>query len=146
MRNDSQTKSSPTEFLAKVPLFKGCSKDELKLLDRATTRADYPAGHVLCKEGAIGRELIILLDGQAVVERDGTQITVLGPGDFIGEMSLLDGGPRSASVTSLSAISTLILLPHEFWQVIDEVPPLAHRLLSTLASRLRAADDAAYHH
>jgi CRP-like cAMP-binding protein len=146
MRNSSQTKSSPTELLAQVPLFKGCSKDELKLLDRATTRADYPTGHVLCKEGAIGRELIILLDGQAVVERDGTQITVLGPGDFIGEMSLLDGGPRTATVTSLSAISTLILLPHEFWQVIDEVPPLAHRLLSTLATRLRAADDAAYHH
>jgi CRP-like cAMP-binding protein len=146
MRNDGQTKTSPTDLLARVPLFKGCSKDELKLLDRATTRADYPAGHVLCKEGAIGRELIILLDGQAVVERDGTQITVLGPGDFIGEMSLLDGGPRSATVTSLSAVSTLILLPHEFWQVIDEVPPMAHRLLSTLATRLRAADDAAYHH
>jgi CRP-like cAMP-binding protein len=146
MRNDGQTKSSPTDFLARVPLFKGCGKDELKLLDRATTRADYSAGHVLCREGAIGRELILLLEGQAVVERDGVQITVLGPGDFIGEMSLLDGGPRSATVTSLSAISTLILLPHEFWQVIDEVPPLAHRLLATLATRLRAADDAAYAH
>jgi CRP-like cAMP-binding protein len=146
MRHESQTKASPTELLGRVPLFKGCSKDELKLLDRATTRADYAAGHVLCREGTIGRELIILLEGQAVVERDGVQITVLGPGDFIGEMSLLDGGPRSATVTALSAISTLILLPHEFWQVIDEVPTLSHRLLATLATRLRAADDAAYHH
>jgi CRP/FNR family transcriptional regulator, cyclic AMP receptor protein len=146
MRNDAQTKYSPIELLGQIPLFKGCSKDELKLLDRATTRADYPAGHVLCREGSIGRELIILLDGQAVVERDGVQITVLGPADFIGEMSLLDGGPRSATVTTLGPVSTLIMLPREFWQVIDEVPPIAHKLLSTLATRLRAADDVAYNH
>jgi CRP-like cAMP-binding protein len=146
MRNEPQTKSSATDLLGTVPLFRGCTKDELKSLDRATTRADYAAGHVLCQQGAVGRELVILLDGQAVVERDGVQITVLGPGDFIGEMSLLDGGPRSATVTAQSAISTLILLPHEFWQVIDDVPPLAHKLLSTLAARLRAADDLAYHH
>jgi CRP-like cAMP-binding protein len=146
MRNDTQTKSSPAQLLSQVPLFKGCSKDELKSLDRATTRADYAAGHVLCREGAVGRELIILLEGQAAVERDGVQITVLGPGDFIGEMSLLDGGPRSATVTALSPISTLILLPHEFWQVIDDVPQIAHKLLSALATRLRAADDVAYHH
>jgi CRP/FNR family cyclic AMP-dependent transcriptional regulator len=146
MKNESQTKASPVELLGQVPLFKGCSKDELKLLDRATTRAEFPTGHVLCRQGSIGRELVILLEGQAVVERDGVQITVVGPADFIGEMSLLDGGPRSATVTALSPVSVLILLPHEFWQVIDEVPPLAHKLLATLATRLRAADDIAYHH
>jgi CRP-like cAMP-binding protein len=100
---------------------------------------------VLCHEGAVGRELIILLDGQASVERNDVQIAVLGPGDFIGEMSLLDGGPRTATVTALSPISTLILMSPEFWQVIDDVRPLAHKLLSTLAARLRAADEVAHH-
>jgi CRP-like cAMP-binding protein len=144
MRSDPRTKGSPIDLLAAVPLFRGCTKNELKSLDRATTRADYAAGHVLCREGAIGRELIILLEGQAAVARDGVQITVLGPGAFIGEMSLLDGGPRSATVTALTELSTLVLLSHEFWQVIDDVPPLAHKLLSSLATRLRAADEAAY--
>ena len=146
MRNDPQTKSSPADLLGAVPLFRGCTKDELKSLDRATTRADYPAGQCCAGKAPSARELMILLDGQAVVERDSVQITVLGPGDFIGEMSLLDGGPRSATVTAISAVSTLILLPHEFWQVIDDVPPIAHKLLSTLATRLRAADDVAYNH
>jgi CRP/FNR family cyclic AMP-dependent transcriptional regulator len=146
MRNNSVTKSSPTDVLGQVPLFRGCSKDELKQLDRATTRTEFPAGHVLCREGAVGRELVILLDGKAAVERGGVEITVLGPGDFIGEMSLLDGGPRSATVTTLTDVSALVLMPHEFWHVIDEVPSLSHKLLSALASRLRAADAAAYHH
>jgi CRP-like cAMP-binding protein len=145
MRNDPTSAASSAELLAAVPLFRGCTKEELKSLDRATTRADYPAGHVLCHEGAVGRELIILLDGQAAVERNGVEIAVLGPGDFIGEMSLLDGGPRTATVTALSPISTLILMSQEFWQVIDDVRPLGHKLLSTLAARLRAADEVAYH-
>jgi CRP-like cAMP-binding protein len=146
MRNHAQTKSSPAELLGQVPLFRGCSKDELRLLDRATTRADYPAGAILCREGAVGRELVIVLDGHAVVERDSVQITVAGPGEFIGEMSLLDGGPRSATVTAMTELRTLVLLPNEFWQVVDAVPSLAHKLMGSLASRLRAADDAAYRH
>lgn len=144
MTNHAQTSSS-AELLGAVPLFRGCTKEELKSLDRATTRADYPAGHVLCHEGAVGRELIIMLDGQAVVERGGVEVAVVGPGDFIGEMSLLDGGPRTATVTALSPISTLVLVSQEFWQVIDDVRPIAHKLLSSLAARLRAADEVAYH-
>lgn len=146
MRNNAQSTSSSAELIGAVPLFRGCTKEESRSLDRATTRADYPAGHVLCHEGAVGRELIILLAGQAVVERGGVEIAVLGAGDFVGEMSLLDGGPRTATVTALTAISTLILQSHEFWQVIDDVRPIAHKLLSALAARLRAADEVAYHH
>jgi CRP-like cAMP-binding protein len=144
MRNDAAAQISPLDLLRQVPLFRGCTKNELKLLDRATTRADFPAGQVLCREGTIGRELIILLEGQAVVERGEVQITVVGPADFIGEMSLLDGGPRSATVTTISPVSALILLPQEFWQVVDDVPTIAHKLLATMATRLRTADEAAY--
>ncbi|HWC33784.1 MAG TPA: cyclic nucleotide-binding domain-containing protein [Mycobacteriales bacterium] len=135
---------SPLDMLAQVPLFQGCSKDELKHVDRAATQADYPAGHVLCTEGAVGRELILLLDGEAEVERGGKIVTTVGPGDFIGEMSLLDGGPRSATVTTTSQVKALVLPTREFWQVLDEVPALAHRLLRTLAERLRAMDERAF--
>jgi CRP-like cAMP-binding protein len=140
----SHTKS-PIDLLAQIPLFKGCSKDELKRIDRAATRSDYAAGAVLCKEGTVGRELILILDGEASVERGGKAVATVGPADFIGEMSLLDGGPRSATVTTTSAVTALVLPTREFWQVLDEVPPIAHKLLQTLAARLRAADEIAFH-
>ncbi|HEX3707575.1 MAG TPA: cyclic nucleotide-binding domain-containing protein [Mycobacteriales bacterium] len=140
MRNRGQ---SSIDLLGEIPLFRGCSKDELKLIDRAATQADYPAGHVLCTEGAVGRELIMIVEGEARVERGGTELAVVGPGGFVGEMSLLDGGPRSATVTTTTEVKALILPTREFWQVIDEVPAIAHRLLATLAERLRTADEAA---
>jgi CRP-like cAMP-binding protein len=135
---------SPLEMLGEIPLFRGCSKDELKHIDRAVTHAEYDAGQVLCTEGAVGRELIMLTDGEAEVERGGKVVTKVGPGDFIGEMSLLDGGPRSATVTTTTAVKALVLPTREFWQVLDDVPALAHRLLRTLAERLRAMDERAF--
>ena len=136
---------SPIDLLAQIPLFKGCSKDELRRIDRAATRAEYPAGAVLCQEGTVGRELILILDGEATVERSGKTVARVGPADFIGEMSLLDGGPRSATVTTTTPVNALVLPTREFWQVLDEVPPIAHKLLQTLAARLRAADEVAFH-
>ncbi len=135
---------SPVDLLAQVPLFRGCSKDELKRIDRASTTVDFPAGAELCKEGAVGRELILIIDGTASVERGGNEIATVGPADFIGEMSLLDGGPRSATVTATSDVHALVLPPREFWQVLDEVPAIAHKLLGTIAARLRATDEIAY--
>lgn len=133
------------DVLAQVPLFRGCSKDELKRIDRAATRIDYPAGKVLCKEGAVGRELIMILDGTASVVRGGQEVATVGPAAFIGEMSLLDGGPRSATVTALTDVHALVLPPREFWQVLDDVPAIAHKLLATMAARLRTTDEIAYH-
>ncbi len=135
---------SPLEMLGEIPLFRGCSKDELKHVDRAATQADYDAGQVLCTEGAVGRELIMIIEGEAEVDRGGKTVAKVGPGDFIGEMSLLDGGPRSATVTTTSPVRALVLPTREFWQVLDEVPALAHRLLRTLAERLRAMDERAF--
>jgi CRP-like cAMP-binding protein len=131
-------------MLAHIPLFRGCSKDELKHVDRAATQAEYPAGHVLCREGAVGRELVMIIEGEADVSRGGNAVASVGPGDFIGEMSLLDGGPRSATVTAKTEVKALVVPTREFWQVLDEVPALAHRLLRTLAERLRAMDELAF--
>jgi CRP-like cAMP-binding protein len=137
--------ASPIDMLAQVPLFRGCSKDELKRIDRAATRIDYPEGAVLCEEGSIGREMILIIGGEASVSAGGNDIATVGPGNFIGEMSLLDGGPRSATVRAKTQVSALVLATREFWQVLDEVPPIAHKLLQTLAGRLRATDAIAFH-
>lgn len=134
----------PLDLLSRIPLFRGCTKDELRDIDRAATQADYAPGAVLCREGDVGRELILIIEGDAKIDRGGVEIATVGAGAFIGEMSLLDGGPRSATVTATSEVQALVLTTREFWQVIDEVPAIAHRLLATLAERLRAADEAAY--
>ncbi|HEX3898213.1 MAG TPA: cyclic nucleotide-binding domain-containing protein [Mycobacteriales bacterium] len=137
-------RETPLDLLSRIPLFRGCTKDELRHIDRAATQADYSAGQLMCREGDVGRELIMIVAGEATIDRGGVEIAKVGAGAFIGEMSLLDGGPRSATVTSTSAVKALVLPTREFWQVIDEVPAIAHRLLATLAERLRAADEAAF--
>ncbi|HVW81161.1 MAG TPA: cyclic nucleotide-binding domain-containing protein [Mycobacteriales bacterium] len=137
-------RDSPLDLLSRIPLFRGCTKDELRHIDRAATRVDYAPGQLICREGEVGRELIMIIDGEASIDRGGVEIARVGPGAFIGEMSLLDGGPRSATITATSEVRALALATREFWQVIDEVPAIAHRLLTTLAERLRAADEAAF--
>ncbi|HVU74776.1 MAG TPA: cyclic nucleotide-binding domain-containing protein [Mycobacteriales bacterium] len=138
--------SSALDRLQAVPLFAGCTKKELQALDSACTEVKHPAGKVLCKEGDAGRELMIIVEGKAHVEREGQHVATLGPGEFLGELSLLDHGPRSATVTADSDVCLLVLTPSELASVLSQVQPLALRMLATLAARLRSADTVAYHH
>jgi CRP-like cAMP-binding protein len=138
--------SSALDRLQAVPLFAGCTKKELQALDSACTEVSYPAGRVLCREDEVGRELMIILDGKATVERGGQHVTTLGPGEFLGELSLLDHGPRTATVTADTDISLLVLTPSELASVLAQVQPIALRMLATLATRLRATDTVAYSH
>jgi CRP-like cAMP-binding protein len=78
------------------------------------------------------------------VERNGKKIATLGPGAYFGELSLLDKGPRTATVTALTPLTVLVLGPREFSGVLDEVPELAHKLLATLAARVRELDTKAF--
>lgn len=97
----------------------------------------------MTRQGDIGREAFIIVTGSAEVLRDGNRIAELGPGDVVGELSLLDGGPRSATVVTTAETDVLVLTRPAFNAVLDEMPTLAHRLLVTLARRLRAAEDPA---
>ena len=138
--------TSALDRLQAVPLFAGCTKKELQALDSACTEVKYPAGRVLCKEGEPGRELMIIVEGKASVDREGQHVTALGAGEFLGELSLLDHGPRTATVTADSDVTLLVLTPSELASVLSQVQPLALRMLATLAGRLRATDSVAYHH
>lgn len=131
--------------LAEIPLFSGCTKKDLQRLDRASDEVDVQAGTVLTAEGEQGREAFVILSGAATVARDGQQVAVLGPGDHIGELSLLDGGPRTATVTTTEDSTVLVLTRQAFNGVLDEIPTLAHKLLVSLARRLRAAEAEAHH-
>jgi CRP/FNR family transcriptional regulator, cyclic AMP receptor protein len=134
------------DHLAQVPIFSACSKKDLQTIGRASDEVTVPAGKVLVKEGAAGHEFFLILDGKATVSRGGRKIATLGPGQYFGEMALLDRGPRTATVTADSELRVLVLGQREFAGVLDEVPGLARKLLSTMAGRLRESDARAIAH
>jgi CRP-like cAMP-binding protein len=139
-------KDSKLEHLAQVRLFSACSNKELALIGRASDEIKVPAGKVLVQEGTIGYEFYLILEGQAVVKRGGRKVATLGPGQYFGELSLLDRQPRSATVEGATDMTVLVLGKREFSGLLDEVPTLAHKLLSAMAARLREADAKAFSH
>jgi len=134
------------DHLGKVPLFSALSKKELQTIARASDDVDVPKGKVLVQEGKPGHEFFLIINGNASVKRGKREIAKLGPGQYFGELALLDRGPRSASVVAKDDMEVLVLGQREFAGVIDEVPNLAHKLLTTMAQRLREADAKAYSH
>jgi CRP-like cAMP-binding protein len=134
------------QHLAKVPLFSACSKKELQTIARASDEVNVPKSKTLVEEGKPGHEFFLILDGTASVKRGKKEIAKLGKGQYFGELALLDRGPRSASVVATSDMAVLVLGQREFAGVIDEVPSLAHKLLTSMAQRLRDADAKAYSH
>ena len=133
-------RQSHLDVLASVPLFSACSKKELQHLARASDQLDLPAGRVLCEQDSIGREAFIILDGEAEVRRNNRKVATLKRGDAVGELALLDRGPRTATVTAATDMSVLVLGVREFAGIIDEVPTIAHKLMKALAARIRELD------
>lgn len=138
-------KNSKLDQLARVRLFSACSNKELTTIGRASDEVTVPDGAILCKEGEPGHEFFLLLSGNVVVKRKGKKLTTLGPGQYFGELALLHHGPRNATVTASGETTLLVLGQREFSGVLDSIPGLAHKLLSSMASRLAEADRAAHH-
>ena len=90
--------TSKLDHLARVPLFDGCSRKELTSIAKAGDEITMTQGTLIIDQGQMGREAFVVLDGQVTVKRGGRKITSLGPGAMVGELSLLDGAPRSAGV------------------------------------------------
>ncbi|MGH8982165.1 MAG: cyclic nucleotide-binding domain-containing protein [Acidimicrobiales bacterium] len=126
--------------LSSIWLFSSCTDRELRLVRRSLEELTAPAGRVLCEEGAIGREFFFILDGRASVRRNGRKVALLGPGDYFGELSLLDRQPRSATVVADTDMVLLNLTQRNFNSLLEAVPPLPRKLLAAMAARLREAD------
>ena len=137
-------RQSHLDHLASVSLFSACSKKELQAVARATDEVDLSAGRTLCEQGTIGREAFIIVDGTAEVRRNGKKVATLGPGTCVGELALLDHGPRTASVTAATDMKALVIGAREFAGVVDEIPPIAHKLMKALAAKVRELDTQVY--
>ncbi|HEY7590252.1 MAG TPA: cyclic nucleotide-binding domain-containing protein [Candidatus Limnocylindrales bacterium] len=127
-----------TELLAGCPLFRGVGQDELAALAGVATEVEYAAGRPIVHQGEIGTGFFVIVEGQARVVRDAKTLATLGPGDFFGELSVLDGGPRIAQVVAETPTRCLALASWDFEQVLVANPSLALAILRGLASRLRA--------
>jgi CRP-like cAMP-binding protein len=138
------SRPSHISHLANVPLFAGCTKKELQVVARASDELAVGAGRTLCEQGAVGREAFVIVDGTADVRRNNKKVATLGAGACVGELSLLDHGPRTATVVAATDLTVLVIGAREFAAIVDEVPPIAHKLLRSLAARIRDLDSKAY--
>jgi CRP/FNR family transcriptional regulator, cyclic AMP receptor protein len=137
-------KTSVTDHLAAVPLFTACSKKELGRIAKAATEMSFDDGTVLMHQDDSSREAFILTEGTVVVKRNDRKIAELGPGAFLGELGLLDRGPRTATVVAQGPVDALVLGPREFAGLLDDVPSISHKLLRALAARIRELDAKAF--
>ncbi len=125
------------EQLGKVPIFSGCSKRELDAIGSAAKIVSHSEGHVIAREGDRGVGFFLITDGSANVSIGGRNRTKLGPGDFFGEISLLDRGPRTATVTAASPIKLVGITAWVFRGLLEEHPGIALKMLEVVARRLR---------
>lgn len=131
--------------LAGLPLFTACSARDLQRLARAADEVHVGAGTVLTSEGSVGREAFVILEGTAEVHKGDVVEAELGPGAHFGELALLDGGPRTATVVATTDMVLVVLSKPAFNAVLDEIPTLAHKLLVSLARRLRESEQSLTH-
>lgn len=129
---------SVANSLAKVPIFSECSKRELAIIARASKEVLHKEGTVIAREGERGVGLFLILEGQCVVTIGGKTKAKLGPGDFFGEVALLDGGPRTATVTALSPVKLIGITGWVFRGLLMEHPSIALKTLEAVAGRLRS--------
>jgi CRP-like cAMP-binding protein len=134
------SKSSRLEHLASVPLFSGCTRKELEKVAKASDEITMTAGSVIVDQGQTGREAFVVLEGEVAVKRGGRKIATLGPGTVVGELSLLDHGPRTATVVCETDCELLVIDQRHFRAVLEDVPTMATKLLASLAGRIRDLD------
>jgi len=124
--------------LANVPIFSGCSKRELAIIARASKEVSHRGGAVIAREGERGVGLFLIMEGQCSVTIGGKAKAMLGPGDFFGEVALLDGGPRTATVTAMAPVKLVGITGWVFRGLLMEHPSIALKTLEAVAGRLRA--------
>jgi CRP-like cAMP-binding protein len=134
------SKKTYLESLRNVALFSSCSTKDLEKIAKAADEVSVSPGTLIVDQGQTGREAFVIIKGSATVKRNGKKVASLGPGSVVGELSLLDHGPRTAAVIAETDCVLLVISQRQFLAVIDAIPALSHKLLATLAGRIRELD------
>jgi CRP-like cAMP-binding protein len=139
------TQDRRTELLAGCPLFAGVSGGDLGAIGDQALEVDFPAEHVIARQGEIGTGFFVIVEGAVRVIRDGEELATLGPGDFFGEMSVIDGLPRVAQVISTEPTRCLALASWEFERLVLDHPTIGLAILRGLSARLRSRTEPPRH-
>ena len=132
---------STLDRLAAVPIFSELSKSDLRSISRLMTATTVKEGKNLTRQGQIGREFVVILEGKADVMIDFRKVATLRAGDFFGELSLLSGEPRNATVVAKTDIMAQVLTRQEFLALLDEKPVVAKKLLVGVVKRYQNLQD-----
>ena len=132
------------ESLRSLTIFRGLENKELRQVASLVDEARRPAGWTLTKQGDVGSQAFIIVDGTATVSINDEVVAMLGPGDTVGEMALVDSSPRSATVTANTDISVLVLTPQTLDQLLA-ITAVSKALIRSLTARLRRAEGAPEH-
>jgi CRP-like cAMP-binding protein len=133
------------ERIRSVPLFSEFGEKGLQRVAAIAKEVKFPAGKEIAKQGETGIGFHMIVEGEATVSVDGVNHASLGPGSYFGVMSLLDGGPRSATVTAATELKTVSLTSWDFNVLLDQFPELTKNLLIQLCRRLRAVEQSVAH-
>jgi CRP-like cAMP-binding protein len=129
------------EALSRAPLFEGLTKKELRELARVTDDLKVEPGTVLCREGRVGQEFFVIVDGKAEVTKGGKHVATRSGGDFVGEIALLTTKTRTATVTATTPLRCFVLTQGAFRRVLEENPAVQLKVMTALAERLAADAD-----
>jgi CRP/FNR family transcriptional regulator, cyclic AMP receptor protein len=141
---DSRSNDTRINHLKRVSLFSDCTDAELHRIAEISTTVERPAGTILTKVGTPGDSFFLIIDGRVSVDTPLGAADPLRPGDFFGEMSLLDGEPRSATITAKTDVRLLAVDRSQFWRLLHETPDLVRRILVVLSRRVRKLEQAAH--
>jgi len=128
--------NSKLELIKRVPLFSKLPKTKLKEVAGIADEVDFPKGRNLTREGERGREFFVLLEGEAEVRKGGRRVNTLGPGDFLGEISLITKVPRTATVTTSGPTRVLVITDRAFAQLLRHSPEISQGVLEAVGERL----------
>lgn len=129
-------KNAKIELLKRVPLFAGCSKKELAKIALLADELDLPEAREITRQGASGREFLVIVEGSADVLRNGRVVNKLGPGDFFGEIALVTGQLRTAAVRTRGPARVLVVEARAFRSLMSDVPQIQGKVLRELAARI----------
>ena len=124
------------DALKRATLFEGLSRKQLVQLARVSEDLEVPAGKVLCKEGEVGQEFFVIIDGEVEVTKNGKRLATRTGGEFFGEIALLEDTPRIATVTALTPLRFFVLTRRDFRQLIRDNPGVERKILQAVARRL----------
>lgn len=124
-----------------LPIFAGCTEDELAEIDRLTDEVHVEAGRTIIRQGDLGQEFAVIVAGEAEVVKDGEPVARIGPGTYFGEVALLDSITRTASVVAVTDMTLEVIDRRGFNTLLDDLPALAHSMLKGMAHRLAELED-----